>query len=211
MINQVELKDLSLINNNSLNEKQLKLLLKKTPIGCVKQRPAKGGGTWDYVSGSYVRKVLNMMFGWDWDFEVVSEMVQAKQVIVKGKLTCRSNGATIVKMQFGCKDIMMRKGTDEPLNLGNDFKSASTDCLKKCAAEIGIAGDIYGKDDFKEVEILPPSNEQMQVDKETFRVVKFIANANDLETLESVYELAQKLDIIEIFNNRKTNIQNDTI
>jgi hypothetical protein len=211
MINQVELKDLSLISNNSLNEKQLKLLLKKTPTGCVKQRPAKGGGTWDYVSGSYVRKVLNMMFGWDWDFEVVSEMVQAKQVIVKGKLTCRSNGATIVKMQFGCKDIMMRKGTDEPLNLGNDFKSASTDCLKKCAAEIGIAGDIYGKDDFKEVEILPPSNEQMQVDKETFRVVKFIANANDLETLESVYELAQKLDIIEIFNNRKTNIQNDTI
>ena len=104
--------DLSLANDNSLNAKQLQLLLKKTPSQYVRQRPAKGGGVWHYVSGAYVRKILNLMFGWDWDFEVLSEMVQGNQVIVKGKLTCRVNGKAIVKTQFGCKEIMMRKGTN---------------------------------------------------------------------------------------------------
>ena len=28
------------------------------------------------------------------------------------------------------------------------MKAAATDCLKKCAAEIGIAADIYNKEDF---------------------------------------------------------------
>lgn len=153
-IAKIEAKELSLVEDNNLNQKQLAFLLKSTPKKFIKERPAKGGGTWKYVSGSYVRKVLNLMFGWDWSFEVVNEMVQGGQVIVKGKLTCRSNGKEIVKMQFGCKDIMMKKGTQDPLNLGNDFKAATTDCLKKCAAEIGIAGDIYGADEFREIEVV---------------------------------------------------------
>ena len=144
--------DLSLIEDNALRGKQLALILKRTPKTYVKQRPAKGGGTWDYVSGSYVRKCLNLMFGWDWSFEVVNSQVLGGQVIVLGKLTCNTNGRSIVKMQYGKKDIMNKKGSTEPLDLGNDFKAATTDCLKKCASEIGIAGDIYGKEDFKEVE-----------------------------------------------------------
>jgi hypothetical protein len=95
------------------------------------------------------------MFGWDWDFEIMDEkiLIDAKEVVVKGKLTCRSNGKTIVKMQFGNKDIMFRKGTDIPLSVGNDLKAASTDALKKCASEIGIAADIYNKEDFREVKV----------------------------------------------------------
>ena len=80
------------------------------------------------------------------------------EVIVKGRLTCRSNGRTIVKTQYGNKEIMYKRGTDAqgnriPLSIGNDFKSASSDCLKKCASEIGIAQDIYNKEDFKEVKV----------------------------------------------------------
>ena len=52
--------ELSLVDNNSLNEGQLQHLLKKTPAKYVKTRPAKGGGTWNYVSGGYVKKVLNL-------------------------------------------------------------------------------------------------------------------------------------------------------
>ena len=152
--------DLSLVENNALNSNQLGRLLKETPKKYVKQRPAKGGGTWDYVTGGYVRKCLNLMFGWDWSFEIVEQMVLHGEAIVKGKLTCNSNGKTIVKMQFGNKDIIYRKlqqGETErqPLSIGNDLKAAATDCLKKCAAEIGIAADIYNKEDFQSINVVP--------------------------------------------------------
>ena len=202
--------DLSLANDNSLNAKQLQLLLKKTPSQYVRQRPAKGGGVWHYVSGAYVRKVLNLMFGWDWDFEVLSEMIQGNQVIVKGKLTCRVNGKSIIKTQFGCKEIMMRKGTNEPLNLGNDFKSATTDALKKCSAEIGIAGDIYGKDEFKEIDVIQDvmSAEDTHNSKEKERVEKHIINANTIDTLMQVEDLANKYELNTIYNIKKQNLEN---
>jgi hypothetical protein len=202
--------DLSLANDNSLNAKQLQLLLKKTPSQYVRQRPAKGGGVWHYVSGAYVRKVLNLMFGWDWDFEVLSEMIQGNQVIVKGKLTCRVNGKSIIKTQFGCKEIMMRKGTNEPLNLGNDFKSATTDALKKCSAEIGIAGDIYGKDEFKEIDVIQEtlSAEDTHNSKEKERVEKHIINANTIESLMQVEDLANKYELNTIFKTKKQLLQN---
>lgn len=158
----VSASDLSLVKDNSLNENQLAQILKKTPAQYVKKRPAKGGGQWEYVTGGYVKKCLNLMFGWDWDFEIVEQMVQHGEAIVKGRLTCRTNGRTIVKMQFGNKDIMYRKQNDEeikkgaekiPLSIGNDLKAAATDCLKKCAAEIGVANDIYNKEDFNEVKV----------------------------------------------------------
>lgn len=149
----VQASELSLVENNSLNAGQLKILLKKTPAQYVHKRPAKGGGEWEYVTGGYVRKVLNLMFGWDHDFEIVSFQVISNQAIVQGRLTCRCNGRTIVKMQFGSKDIVCRKGTDIPLSIGNDLKAAATDALKKCAAELGIAADIYNKMDFKEVAV----------------------------------------------------------
>ncbi len=153
--------ELALVDNNSLNQDQLGQLLKYTPSKYVRERPAKGGGVWKYVSGGYVKKVLNLMFGWDWDFEIVSEQIIKDMVIVKGKLTCRTNGATIIKMQFGCKEIMYKNEypdgkkvkTDNPLNIGNDMKAAATDCLKKCAAEIGIAADVYNPEEFREVNI----------------------------------------------------------
>lgn len=145
--------DLSLVEDNSLNEKQLKQILQKTPPKYVKKRPAKGGGTWDYVTGGYVKKCLNLMFGWDWDFEIIHQEVICDEVVVKGRLTCRTNGKTIVKMQFGNKDVIYKKGTKDPLSIGNDMKSAATDCLKKCAAELGIAADIYNKEDFREVNV----------------------------------------------------------
>lgn len=159
----VTVEELSLLKENSLNAEQLQHLLKKTPAKYVKQRPAKGGGTWTYVTGGYVKKVLNLMFGWDWDFEIIDEkiMLEQKEVIVKGKLTCRSGGKTIVKMQYGNKDIIFRRDTIIPLSLGNDMKAAATDALKKCASEIGIAADVYNAEEFKEVQIKDLNNKEL--------------------------------------------------
>src|SRR5574343_901706 len=152
--------ELSLLKENSLNEHQLAQILKRTPPQYIKKRPAKGGGTWDYVTGGYVRKVLNLMFGWDWDFEILEHTIIGGEAVVKGRLTCRTNGKQIVKTQFGNKDVIYKKQTQDeitkgldkiPLSIGNDLKAAATDALKKCAAEIGIAADIYNKEDFNEV------------------------------------------------------------
>lgn len=149
--------DLSLVDNNALNPAQLSILLKRTPGKFVKTRKAKGGGTWDYVTGGYIKKVLNLMFGWDWDFEVVTFDINlaAKQAIVHGKLTCRTNGRTIIKHQFGRADVKFKKQSTETLDLGNDLKAATTDALKKCASELGIAADIYNKAEFKEMAVSP--------------------------------------------------------
>jgi recombination DNA repair RAD52 pathway protein len=155
------------LTDSALNAKQLELILKRTPEKYVRNRPAKGGGQWKYVSGGYVKKCLNLLFGFDWSFEILEQMIMHKEAIVKGKLTINSNGKTIVKMQFGNKDIMYRKGTEEPLSIGNDLKSAATDALKKCAAEIGIAADIYNAEEFREVQV----DTETELDK-IFRLFK---------------------------------------
>jgi len=157
-ITLIHKKDLSLVADCGLNENQMKFLLRRTPKEAVRKRPAKGGGEWEYVSGGWVKKQLNMMFGFNWDFEITNQMVLHGEAIVQGKLTCRSNGITIIKTQFGNKDVMMKKGTEIPLSIGNDLKAAATDCLKKCAAEIGIAADIYNKLDFEDIKVVNDSD-----------------------------------------------------
>jgi hypothetical protein len=93
------------------------------------------------------------MFGFKWNFEIVDEQIFPTEVVVKGKLTVETDSGLIVKMQYGNKDVMCKRGTDIPLSIGNDLKSACTDSLKKCAAELGIAADIYNAEDFREVKI----------------------------------------------------------
>jgi hypothetical protein len=156
----IEAKELSQVDNNLLNPKQLGFLMSATPAQYIRKRKAKGPGEWDYVSGAYIKKVLNLMFGWDWDFRILDYKfdLNIKQAFVHGELTCRANNRTIVKQQFGRVDIKFRvewiEGkkavTDQPMDLGNDLKAAATDALKKCAAELGIAADIYSPDDFRE-------------------------------------------------------------
>ena len=177
--------DLSLVDNNSLNANQLNLILKNTPKQYVHTRPAKGGGTWDYVTGGYVKKCLNLMFGWDWSFEIVDQQIIHNEVVVKGKLTCNSNGKTIVKMQFGNKDIIYKKGTEIPLSIGNDMKAAATDCLKKCAAEIGIAADIYNKEDFRAIQVVE-SDDILDTIKNLFELKRELMNPGDIEHAERI-------------------------
>lgn len=144
--------ELSLVKDNMLCKEQLSFLMRKTPSSYVKKRPAKGGGTWSYVPVEYVVKVLNLMFGWNWDFDVVKEDVyeEWKEVVVKGRLTCRGNGGSFSKTNFGNKDIVFKRGTQIPLSIGNDLKSAASDALKKCASMIGIASDVYCSGHFSE-------------------------------------------------------------
>jgi len=161
---------LSLIDS-PIQQNQLLQILQKTPAEHVRQRPGKGGGTWDYVTGTYVKKVLNYAFGWCWDYEIISHGDtkfgnRITQVWVLGKLTIKDPKTMqpiLIKQQFGGADVKykviskmvngksVKTPTDEMLDYANDLKAAATDALKKCAAELGIASDIYGKNEFKEI------------------------------------------------------------
>jgi hypothetical protein len=50
--------------------------------------------------------------------------MQAKQAIVHGKLTCRANGATVVKQQFGRADIKLRKADGRTIRFRQRFKGS---------------------------------------------------------------------------------------
>lgn len=207
---EITAKELSKVENNMLNEKQLAFLLAKTPKNHIYKRPGKGGGTWDYVTGTYMKKVLNLMFGWDWSFEVVEHKfdIQLKQAYVLGKLTVNSNGKSIVKMQFGRVEIkfktepafnsdgtpkmaktkdgkpyQLKETTDQPLDLGNDLKAATTDALKKCASELGIASDVYAPMEYKEIKII---SEDEKIDPEEERIKSFLENADTQDDLDFI-------------------------
>lgn len=181
--------DITKAQSNILTAKQLDFLLGETPKNHIFKRPGKGGQSWEYVTGTYMKKVLNLMFGWDWDFEVVKFDIQieAKQCIVLGKLTCRTETKTIIKNQFGRADIKFKKESKEPLDLGNDLKAATTDALKKCASELGIASDIYGKNEFKRIKIVDekPTTDQLMLLEDLIEQ----ANLNDTEIQRIKFDL----------------------
>lgn len=202
----VTVADLTFVEDNMLNQQQLQKLLSVTPKQYVKKRPAKGGGEWEYVTGGYIRKVLNVMFGWDWDFEILDEKIMHGEAIVKGRLTCRSAGKTIVKTQYGNKDIILRKADEKgeraPLSIGNDLKAAATDCLKKCAAEIGIAADIYNKEDFKAVKVKPTESEIID-QKEIKKITEFIKSATSVEQLEDADAVVDDFGLRDMYELKK--------
>ncbi|MCK9578740.1 RAD52 family DNA repair protein [bacterium] len=142
-----------------LSEKQILKILQRTPKEFIYTRPAKGGGTWDYVPGGYVEKVLNYAFGWNWDFEIIKQEIIGEQVITLGKLTVKDGtGQSVTKTQNGRADIKCLKGKphnpENYLDVGNDFKASATDAMKKCASMLGIASDIYGKREFRDVGVV---------------------------------------------------------
>jgi hypothetical protein len=208
-------KELSLVENNLLNASQLGFLTAATPKKFQLERPGKGGGKWTYVSGAYVKKVLNLIFGWDWDFKVIKYEfdIAIGQAFVQGELTCRIGDKTIVKHQFGRVDIKfktewikqydedgepvivngqhkaVKETTNKPLDLGNDLKAATTDALKKCASELGIAADIYSPREFKALKVV-----EAVEDKDMLEAIKVLfKNHGDMQ-LEDILNIERIID-----------------
>lgn len=197
-----------------LNQNQIQKIWNSTPARYKYQRPAKGGGSWTYIKGSYVRKVLDSVFGFNWSFDVDTTLAEAFEVakltgavVVKGTLIGRVKNdgewVELRKTQFGRADVKweMTAATTEtgtviyetdkngrrkpkrvrkideytkspiPLDLGNDFKAAATDSLKKCASLMGIGADVYEADEFMEIQIIG-SDEERDSAKATTKKLK---------------------------------------
>lgn len=146
---------LAMVGELPFTEKQINLLMQRTPEKFVKEREIPGGGKANFVETSYVIGMLNLITGYQWDFDVVEEKEAHGQIVLKCKLTIRvQNGkADITKTQYGRATIKMKKGTQTPLDYGNDHKAAASDGIKKCASLFGIAWDVFGKEDNREMQI----------------------------------------------------------
>ncbi|MEA2575570.1 MAG: hypothetical protein QOH93_2868 [Chloroflexia bacterium] len=146
----------------TLSEAQVDFLLQRTPRQEIKYRQGRGGLQFAYVEHGYVTERLNMVFGFNWDFEVVDKQILEDEVVVEAKLTVRTpGGQTIVKTQFGGADIKRHASGNKngrPLSIADDFKAAASDALKKCASLLGIGLDLYGRD-------RPEETEQPEVQK----------------------------------------------
>ncbi len=222
---EISQSDLSKVGTNLLNKDQLNFLFAATPKKHIYERPAKGGGKWQYVTGTYFKKVLNLMFGWDWDFEIMDEIVnmEAAQVIIKGRLTIRTGNRTIVRMQYGRQDLKFKNDylkdektgqnvldangrakkfkTTIPLDLGNDLKGAATDALKKCASELGIASDVYAPKEYKEISIIEDAEPRSL--NELSMMVDNCENIDDLQLLFEGLTEDEKVIITEYVNVKK--------
>ncbi len=144
------------LDQKGVKEAITSLLKGRTPVKYVKQRPARGGGQVNYVETYYVVDQLNKLFGFKWNFELLDEKVDDKEVMVKGRLTCfTGDGFPIIKEQFGQVDRL------PSVPLGDQKKAAASDCLKKCASLFGIALDVYWG---KEIEYFTPEAEEEGID-----------------------------------------------
>ena len=139
-------------------------LTSPTPPDWIEERPIRGGGTSQYIQGYRFIEKLNQCFGMLWNFDVLETIAQYDFIVIRGKLTItipahtikRTNGdivtydpITISKTQFGGSEVKKFKNATgkykagDIMDLGNDYKAAATDALKKCSVSFGMFSDVY--------------------------------------------------------------------
>lgn len=132
-------------------ERQIMQMIAPTPRNVVLKRPGKGGKDFDYIPGWWFKKKLNFTFGWMHDFEILGERIDGDFVTVKGKLVVKNSKgqALVTKTDFGGHPIQYLKDGKGYVDISNDFKAAATDCLKRCAVQLGIGLDVYSKGEYE--------------------------------------------------------------
>jgi hypothetical protein len=105
----------------------------------IKQRKGNFGDMIDYVETHAVIQRLNDAYEGQWSFEIMTQETTNTEVIVSGKLTADG----VSKTQFGSNKISLSKA-GEIISVGDDWKAAASDCLKKCASLFGVGLHLYG-------------------------------------------------------------------
>ncbi len=129
-------------------------LLTKSP-GPMLKHPQTGA---NYYDGESIISHLNYALGpngWDWEWVGEGWDEQADEVWVLGRLTARfvvdamnDEGYelhTASKTVKGWQPVNRRKSDKTPVSLGNDYKGADTDALKRAARLLGVGLDAWEK------------------------------------------------------------------
>ena len=166
--------ELRLVKSNLLTKyldsDLVEFLLTKTPKELIEERPIRGGGTAKYVEGWRFVERLNQAFGFLWGSRIANSIRDGDDIVVQGEISFKIPGRTIIrefpdgtketvifegieitKAQFGGAQVKRysRDGSGyskgDQMDLGNDYKAAGTDMLKKCAISMGMFQDVYSK------------------------------------------------------------------
>ncbi len=127
---------------------QIQLINEQTPQQFIKTKPGRGGKKVKFIEGGYVTNKLNQIFGpINWSFKIIDRGESTRktennaegEVWVYGELTIHDHKRKIevTKGQSGQHPV------HKNVPIGDAYKSAGTDCLKKCASLFGIGLDVY--------------------------------------------------------------------
>jgi hypothetical protein len=130
------------------SEAQLALLLQKTPRREVRTRllnpnrpEGPGNPRLRYVEHAYVTETLNLLFGFNWDLEVLEQQRIENEAVIKARVRIRlPDGTAIAKDSFG--GAWYQPGNPNS-SWADTFKAAESDALKTAAARLGIGLDLY--------------------------------------------------------------------
>lgn len=102
----------------------------------------KSGVELIYLPVSEVINRMNRVLGVDnWSFEIMSvnrDTIDQDEIIAHVSVTATINGKVVTKHGFGGISVKRSKKDGKPVDLGNDFKGAVSDALKKAAQNFGI-------------------------------------------------------------------------
>ena len=143
-----------------------------TPNYYIKQQQG-----FDYVDEGYMRHLLNLHYPiWKWDI-IKYEFIGDKSIAVHGRLTIVDNG---VERHFDSIDAHRIASNDKGyVDIGNDLKSANTDCFKVAVNRLcNIADDVYRK----RIEDITLSTEQVATIEGKLKVIKDKASVVRIQT-----------------------------
>ena len=142
----------------------------ETPKGLVKKKMG-----FDYVELSYMKKIANEQFpGWSWKI-IKSEALGTAAYVVHGRLKWVDNGLWREGDMVAAHRIQTKRNTEEFVEIGNDIKSANTDCMKKAFnVYMDIAADVYRSDDpsLDDTQIADLESVSLSVSDEQYKKVK---------------------------------------
>lgn len=153
-----------------------------------------------FVPVSEVINRLNRVLGIDsWSFEVIKlerDPIETDDIISHISLTATINGSRIIKHGVGGATVKRIKSTGKPLDLGNAYKMAVSDALKKAAQQLGVGLYLSRSADALDIEDAMEFDSAVDVQAGMVEVsVKDTAEKSDVEIrYEAFLDIAQKLN-----------------
>lgn len=128
-----------------------------TPAKYIFEREGAGGKKFKYIPGWYAKKCANYAFGFNQSFEIKSHTIVGVSALVEGRFLVNDpkTGKEILhKDDIGGHIIRFAKDKartpENAVDIANDYKSAVTDCMKRCMSQIGFWKDVYGVNEAKD-------------------------------------------------------------
>ena len=167
-----------------MGEARSAVLMQRTPKHEIRTRllnPTKPEGTGNprfrYVEHSWITKMLNFAFAFNWDLVIEEIKEYTDQAVVRGYLEVRTKNATIRKWGVGGAKFHPNSPNEKKADV---FKAAQSDMLKRCAMLLGLGIDLYRHEDKAVQEV-----EEVEV-KETPKTAQTVSRTENPEGTHSI-------------------------